>query len=143
MRKTRRRTRIASINVIPYLDVMLVLLVIFMATAPLFNLGEVKPAEVTEEAASPAAGGGLVVNYPLDGAFAIVNPTTGEETSLFDEEEVMTRLKTECLLNKERPMLLRPDDEQSYGKVMGLYSRIIDEAECENVGLGVNIVKGK
>ena len=134
MRKTRRRTRIASINVIPYLDVMLVLLVIFMATAPLFNLSAVKPAEVAEEATGPSAGG-LLVSYPLDGPFLVINPTTGEETLLFDEDAVLDRLEAECFLN--RPVQLVADTEQSYGKVMGLYGRIIAEAGCANVDLGV------
>ena len=138
MRKTRRRTRIANINVIPYLDVMLVLLVIFMATAPLFNLSEVKPAEVAAEAASAGAGG-LLVSYPLGEPISITNPTTGEETLLFDEDEVVRRVNTECILNPGRPLALVGDKEQSHEKVMGLYSRIVSETECdpEKVGLGV------
>ena len=38
-RKGRRRRAMADINVVPYIDVMLVLLIIFMVTAPLLNLG--------------------------------------------------------------------------------------------------------
>jgi len=38
-RNKRRRRAMSEINVVPYIDVMLVLLIIFMATAPLLNLG--------------------------------------------------------------------------------------------------------
>ena len=38
-RSTRRRRRMAEINIVPYIDVMLVLLIIFMVTAPMLNLG--------------------------------------------------------------------------------------------------------
>ena len=39
MRRLRKHKRVSEINVVPYIDVMLVLLVIFMITAPLLNLG--------------------------------------------------------------------------------------------------------
>src|SRR5690348_15568395 len=38
-RSRRRRRRMAEINIVPYIDVMLVLLIIFMVTAPMLNLG--------------------------------------------------------------------------------------------------------
>ena len=41
VRRTRKRRLMAEINVVPYIDVMLVLLVIFMVTAPLINPGQV------------------------------------------------------------------------------------------------------
>jgi biopolymer transport protein TolR len=37
--RNRRRRRMAEINIVPYIDVMLVLLIIFMVTAPMLNLG--------------------------------------------------------------------------------------------------------
>ena len=55
MRK-RRRQPISNINVVPYLDVMLVLLVIFMITAPLFNQGVVDIPSVGDKALSAQPG---------------------------------------------------------------------------------------
>ncbi|HVU83076.1 MAG TPA: biopolymer transporter ExbD, partial [Rhodanobacteraceae bacterium] len=37
--RSKRRRRMAEINIVPYIDVMLVLLIIFMVTAPMLNLG--------------------------------------------------------------------------------------------------------
>ncbi len=39
LKTRRRRKRMSEMNVVPYIDVMLVLLIIFMVTAPLMNLG--------------------------------------------------------------------------------------------------------
>ena len=134
MRKSRR-SRIASINVIPYLDVMLVLLVIFMATAPLFQLGEVRPAKVAAESAAPGVGG-ILVEYRLNGSLSA--SLGGERNSFSDVGEVVEFLKSEsrCLLYS---VVVVGEAEQSHQKVMELYSRIRTEANCENVGLGVQV----
>ena len=117
---------------------MLVLLVIFMATAPLFNLHEVRPPKVDEESTSPAAGDGFQVVYHLNESFSVVNLTTEEKILLFDEDSVVDRVKTACFLNSERPVQLWADKELPYGKVMKLYGRIDAETDCaRRVGLGV------
>ena len=117
---------------------MLVLLVIFMATAPLVNLIIVRPPEVDKESTSPAAGDGIQVVYHLNESFSIVNLTTEEEALLFDEDSVVDRVKTACFLNSERPVQLWADKELPYGKVMKLYGRIDAETDCaRRVGLGV------
>jgi len=51
----RSRSRVMSqINVVPYIDVMLVLLVIFMVTAPMINTGQVDLPQVGKSSAAPA-----------------------------------------------------------------------------------------
>ena len=81
----RARKSINQINVVPYIDVMLVLLVIFMVTAPLVNPGEIELPSVGSEAdraraaarghaahrrhaaaARPAGGGGTVLQVSRD-----------------------------------------------------------------------------
>ncbi len=61
--KRRRTNLISSINVVPYLDVMLVLLVIFMITAPLLNQGVIDLPSVGEKALSEGQGDALLINY--------------------------------------------------------------------------------
>ena len=134
MKKPSRK--ISAINVVPYLDVMLVLLVIFMITAPLFNLGKVEPAKVAAESVQSVTGG-LLVEYRLNGSLAMINPDTGAEENLDDVDAMVERVKTECFLNPTRPLVVVGAGEQSHQKVMALYSRIVAESECEHVGLGV------
>ena len=52
---TRRRRFMNEINVVPYIDVMLVLLIIFMVTAPLVNPGQIELPSVGENLAAPVA----------------------------------------------------------------------------------------
>ena len=49
-RVRHKRKPVAEMNVVPYIDVMLVLLVIFMVTAPMLNQGQGRPAEGVQRA---------------------------------------------------------------------------------------------
>ena len=64
--RRRRAKLISDINVVPYLDVMLVLLVIFMITAPLFNQGVVDLPSVGENAdVGDVPTDGIIVNFEI------------------------------------------------------------------------------
>ena len=70
MRKTRKRRLMGDINVVPYIDVMLVLLVIFMVTAPLLTQGiEVQlPEAAADPIRTPQDQEPLVLSVDADGA---------------------------------------------------------------------------
>lgn len=65
--KRKRRKPMAEINVVPYIDVMLVLLIVFMVTAPLLTVGV--PIELPETQANPIQGDSepLTVSVAPDG----------------------------------------------------------------------------
>ena len=69
----RARKTINQINVVPYIDVMLVLLVIFMVTAPLINPGEIELPSVGSRLTAPAQP--LEVTLRTDGTLLLAGPS--------------------------------------------------------------------
>ena len=91
-----------------------------------------------KESTTPVEGNGFQVVYHLNESFSVINLRTKENIPLFDEDSVVSRVKTECFLNSDLPVVLWGDKELPYGKVMKLYGRIDAEAGCEKrAGLGV------
>ncbi|MEM7250405.1 MAG: protein TolR [Pseudomonadota bacterium] len=124
----------SEINVVPYIDVMLVLLVIFMITAPLLSQGvkidlpnaPAEPVERTDDAEP------LVVSVDASGQF-FVN-FGGDETSPVDAQTLMVR--TAALL-QHRPntqVLVKGDASASYGYVVTAMA-LLKNAGATSVGL--------
>ena len=130
----RRRRGYAQINVVPYIDVMLVLLVIFMVTAPLLtpgvvNLPKVGQAEQVET--SP-----LEIVLHDHGALDLRagQAPLAQGLSL---EALADRLRTELAPNPERPVVISADGQVRYESVM----RVVDylqRQQVSRVGLLVN-----
>lgn len=131
-RRNRRRP-IAEINVVPYIDVMLVLLVIFMVTAPLMfhgvdlDLPQVSSEPLEEEQKEP-----LIVSLDSAG-LTYLNKADDPEEPLNREEliEVITAIMTE---SPGQRVLLRGDKQVSYGEVVALMADL-REAGVQSVGL--------
>jgi len=131
---TKRRKRMSDINVVPYIDVMLVLLVIFMVTAPLFHQGvevdlpsaPAKPLEKTDENQEP-----LIISVDRAGKVFVnkaENPSQPVDDAVF-------RNQIEEILSKERsPVYVRGDNGVDYGRVVTVMV-MLQEAGAENVGL--------
>lgn len=128
-----RKKRFAEINVVPYIDVMLVLLIIFMVTAPLLTQGvqvdlpraPAKPLEASD--AEP-----LVVSIKADGSLYI-NLERDKDTALPVDE---IKKKVTAVLNRkpETPVLVWGDRNVPYGKVVTLMSDL-QAAGAPSVGL--------
>ena len=131
----RRRKRMSEINVVPYVDVTLVLLVIFMVTAPLFHQGvEVElpsapanPLEKTDENQGP-----LIVSINQAGQI-FVNKADLPKDPITDNQ---FRNQIREILSKERgnPIYVRGDKNVDYGRVVTVMV-ILQDAGAENVGL--------
>lgn len=104
-----RRGGFRDINVTPLVDVMLVLLVVFMVTAPLLTTGLRISLPQVEAANTPVKDARLLVTV------------TKEERVLFGEEDVTGRvgaaLKENSRVQKERELYIRADKEARYGAV--------------------------
>ncbi len=117
---------LSDINVTPFVDVMLVLLVIFMVTAPMFSQG--LPVNLPE-AAAPA----LVSDKPL-----VVSISREQAVYLGDREVGLENLK--AALARETPgaktpeVLLKSDQNVPYGLVVQVMS-ILKEAGVEKLGI--------
>ncbi len=116
-RSRQRRRPMAEINVVPYIDVMLVLLVIFMVTAPLITQG-VKVALPQEKAGgipSPTTES-LIITVDQFGDFYI---DIGEEKNAPASEQILfDRIRVVLEYTPETPILVRADHRVDYGRVV-------------------------
>ena len=117
--RRRRYTPIADINVTPLVDVMLVLLIIFMVTAPLLQVGV--PVDLPKTSASQVGGKDepLVVSVNSKGEVFL-----GETP--YDVAELATKLKA---VHEEKPdqrVFMRGDKSVDYGKMMEVMGVVID-----------------
>jgi biopolymer transport protein TolR len=113
-----------QINVVPYIDVTLVLLVIFMVTAPMTNPGLVELPKVGQ--AMKQVGAPIVVTVQKDGTAEIEGKKLSRDKLLF---EIKKQLK-----NKERAVVVAADEKTQYGKVIEVMD-LLKQAKVEKVGL--------
>ncbi len=123
----------AEINVVPYIDVMLVLLVIFMVTAPLLNQG-VK-VDLPQAASAPIDNQDqetLIVSIKADGSYYI---KLGKDEELAKPlDEIAVQIAKVVKQKPDTPILVWGDTNVAYGKVVDLMSRLT-QAGAESVGL--------
>lgn len=138
LRKKQRSTRpIAEINVVPYIDVMLVLLVIFMITAPMLTQGvTVDLPKAASQSLKPTDREPIIVSVNLQGDYFLNISTTPEMP--MDSHALMVRVAAELELAKQtnQPInvLVKGDQGVPYGKVVGAMS-LLKQAGAEQVGL--------
>jgi biopolymer transport protein TolR len=131
----RRRPRLVSeINVVPYIDVMLVLLIIFMITAPMLQQGiEVNLPQAEAEQVDTQRDTPLIVSVDRAGAYFF---TYG--TDFVDEPVEAARLValTRAVLERKAttPVLVRGDSDVGYGQVVRAMA-LLKTAGAPKVGL--------
>ena len=117
MNRGRNRGLISDINVVPYIDVMLVLLVIFMITAPLLSQGIViNLPDVPADPLDAALSDPLVLSVDSEGRFHL-NFGGDAETAL-DERSIVERASAAVRRNADVPMFVRGDEGAAHGRVM-------------------------
>jgi len=135
MYKRVRRRKVADINVVPYIDVMLVLLIIFMVTAPLITQGvkvdlpqtdDAKPLE--KDSKVP-----LVASVDADGNYYLAVGTSKNEP--MSALEVATLVKAHLEVEPETPVVVNGDGAVSYDAVIQLMVLLQSEAGVPSVGL--------
>ncbi|MFL2553843.1 MAG: protein TolR [Candidatus Rariloculaceae bacterium] len=120
MSRARHRRLMAEINVVPYIDVMLVLLIIFMITAPLLTQGIT--VDLPNAAAEPLDPEFLRDNEPLvlsideEGLFYL--NVGDDEDSPVDAQTVVITTAAVLRRNVETPVLVKADQAVSYGRVV-------------------------
>ncbi len=117
MNRTKHRGLISGINVVPYIDVMLVLLVIFMITAPLLSQGIVIDLpDVPADPLDAAPDDPLVLSVDKEGRFYL--NFGGEAEVALDERAVLDRAGSVLRRNTETPIFVRGDEGAAHGRVM-------------------------
>jgi biopolymer transport protein TolR len=117
MNRPKSRGLISEINVVPYIDVMLVLLVIFMMTAPLLTQGVV--IDLPDVGADPVNGAlddPLILSVDKAGAFYL--NFGGPVDEELDEQTVRERAAAVVRRNAATPIFVRGDEGATHGTVM-------------------------
>lgn len=129
----RSRRAVAEINVVPYIDVMLVLLVIFMATAPLLMQGvEVDLPKADSSPVSDSDAEPLIVSIDAQ-ARLYLNLGASDDQAL-SMETVKQRVATVLKRNPDKTVMVWGDAAVPYGEVVVLMSEL-QEAGAPSVGL--------
>jgi biopolymer transport protein TolR len=116
MRKQPKRRPVAEINVVPYIDVMLVLLIIFMITAPLLQQGvEIELPQASANPLPPDQREPLVLTVSIVGDYYL-NVGDSKEKPV-DAETLVHRVAAIMKYHPETPVLVRGDQGVEYGKV--------------------------
>jgi biopolymer transport protein TolR len=131
----RPRKLMNQINVVPYIDVMLVLLVIFMVTAPLVNPGVVDLPSVGKSSQPPAAP--LEVLIRSDATLLLRERDKGNsQERRVSNAELIAALKERQSRNPDQPVVIAADKEVRYEAVL----KVMDElqrAGLRRIGLSV------
>jgi len=132
-RQRKSRKPMGEINVVPYIDVMLVLLVIFMITAPLLTQGvKVDLPQADAEPLPQEADDPVVVSVNAAGELFI---DVGEgKNDPVDAETLVARVAAVLKYKPKTPILVRGDRNADYGSVVSAMV-LIQEGGAPNVGL--------
>ena len=129
----KRRNLISDINVVPYIDVMLVLLVIFMISAPLMVQGiQVNLPEASSEALPVKNNEPLIVSIQKDGALFLESDST-RNVSL-NLADLKSKAKKIFEANPDLQVVIRGDGEVKYERVMTVMTEL-QVAGASDIGL--------
>ena len=129
----RARKSINQINVVPYIDVMLVLLVIFMVTAPLVNPGEIELPSVGARLTAPAQP--LEVTLRTDGTLLLRDQQGGGGTVLqVSRDELVARIRAKQQKLPDQPVVIAADKGARYEDVLGVLD-LLQRNGVRKVGL--------
>lgn len=133
MRQRRRKRLMSEINVVPYIDVMLVLLVIFMITAPLITQGvKVDLPEARSEVISPQEQAPLIVSVDAAGRFYI---NYGDDPDRpVDRDVLVTRINALLRHQPGMQVLVEGDKRVEYARVIELMA-LLQGSGAPSVGL--------
>ncbi|WP_448550209.1 protein TolR [Thalassotalea fusca] len=129
-----RRKKVAEINVVPYIDVMLVLLIIFMVTAPLITQGvKVDLPKADAEPLSKDSKPPLVASVDANGNYYLAVGAGKNEP--MSAEEVATLVAAHLQVNPDTPVVVNGDGAVSYDAVIQLMVLLQKQAGVPSVGL--------
>ncbi|MDO9244300.1 MAG: ExbD/TolR family protein [Rhodocyclaceae bacterium] len=121
-----------EINVVPYIDVMLVLLVIFMATAPAIQTASIDLPSVGKVAQPPAEPLEIIVK--ADGAMEMRDRALGGATVTVGRIELAERIKEAQARHPGQPVLIAGDKNARYEAVLNVMDEL-QRAQVAKIGL--------
>ena len=130
----RRHPRLMNqINVVPYIDVMLVLLVIFMVTAPLMNPGVIDLPTIGKASAPPAQP--IEISIRASGALSYIDrDLSSAERPLRDRDELLKVIKSKQSKKPNQPVVISADKDVKYEVVIQVMD-LLQQNRVKRVGL--------
>nr|WP_294841561.1 ExbD/TolR family protein [uncultured Methylotenera sp.] len=126
MSRTRKRRMMNQINVVPYIDVTLVLLVIFMVTAPMTNPGIVE-----------LPGAGQALNQPKLPPVVVTVKKSGSielDSKAMQRDELLVAVRATLAKSPERSVVIAADKNVKYEDVIGVMD-LLKTNHVDKVGL--------
>ena len=123
----KQRRLMNDINVVPYIDVMLVLLVIFMVTAPMIQTGSVDLPSVAKSTQPPVAP--LEVIIKADGALTLRDRSKSATEQVVTRAELAGRIRQAQAANPQQAVLIAGDRNIKYEQVLN----VMDELQRQQV----------
>jgi biopolymer transport protein TolR len=131
MRRTKKRL-MNEINVVPYIDVMLVLLIIFMITAPLVNSGQIELPQIGKSLKPPVAPLEVIIKADKSLAIRDLALTTTEQK--VNRDEPIDVIKQKQAKNKDQPVVIATYKNIRYAEVIKMMD-ILQKQKVTKVGL--------
>ncbi len=128
----KQRRLMNEINVVPYIDVMLVLLVIFMVTAPMPPAGSINLPSVGKSAQPPTAP--LEVIVKADASLALRDRASDSAEKTVTRAELVTYIKQLQIKNPQQPVLIAGDKDVKYEAVLNVMDEL-QRQQVEKIGL--------
>jgi len=128
----RRRRAMAEINVVPYIDVMLVLLIIFMVAAPLINPGTIDLPQVgakLDPAVAP-----LEVRVRANGELSVVDRSRSTEELLVKRPQLLEIVRRAQQAHADQAVVIAGDRNVRYEEVLKVMD-ILQQGQVKRVGL--------
>jgi biopolymer transport protein ExbD len=131
-RSVRVQTALAEINVVPLVDVMLVLLIIFMVAAPMMTQGMQVNLPKAQRASNPPAQKNLYLTIPAD--FGATNKLQINDDAPFAATILAERMRQVLLERTDKSVFIRSDQGVTMQQFMSVLDKL-KEAGVEKVGI--------
>jgi len=121
-----------EINVVPYIDVMLVLLVIFMVTAPMMNPGQIDLPSVGKSLTPPVSP--LEVIIKKDATLLLRDHSKGEKEMRVSRDELASMIKKIVDKNPDQSVVISADKKVRYEEVVNVMD-MLQQQNIRKIGL--------
>jgi biopolymer transport protein TolR len=128
----RTRKQVAQINVVPMIDVMLVLLVIFMVTAPFINPAQVELPSVGKTSQTPAQP--LEVIIKESGEYVLKNRAVSGDERVVAKSALADEIASLHLAAPDQPVVIAADKNVRYEEVMNTMA-LLQKLQITRIGL--------
>ena len=133
-RRSHRRGRLSEINVTPFVDVMLVLLIVFMVTAPLLTVGVPIELPRTQAKQLESETDPLTISIRADGTVFV-------QETVVPKEDLVAQMRAISREGYDRRVFIRADSTADYGLVADVMARL-STAGFRNLGLVTDTEQG-